>query len=47
MLESLQTAGGDGNQAYTLPLFMLHMPLNEALLKITFMSNAPLMPTSI
>jgi hypothetical protein len=40
MLESLQTGGGDGNQAYTLPLLMLQMQLNEALLKIAFISNA-------
>jgi hypothetical protein len=39
MLESLQTGGGEGNQAYTLPLLMLQMELNKALLKIPFMSN--------
>jgi hypothetical protein len=39
MLESLETGGGEGNQAYILPLLMLQMDLNKALLKIIFMSS--------
>ena len=39
MLESLLTAGGVGNQTYTLPLLILQMELNKGLLKIPFMSK--------